>query len=237
MPATKEQTGEQPIIFNDWSVRRILAGEKSQTRRVVDTDKLPIDNPSFTRVSSPHHDEWDIGEPDSHRKLRRIRCPYGQPGDVLWVREAFRLPAKFDDDSPSEAMLHGRPSPPLYCAGGTSNHSGRWNPVRKDFPPSDSEYWGRKRPSIHLPRELCRLRLRVEDVRVKRLQEISAEEVQSEGVTRDDEFLLRYDSRHLSAGEIYRRAFKHLWNEIHGTGAWDENPWVWVVEFSRIDTE
>jgi hypothetical protein len=233
MPKTKEQTDEHPIIFSGWSIRRIFAGEKTQTRRIVK---------GYDQMLELSGGNWPWAEtPDGEGYM--LDFPYGATGDVLWVREAFRLPAKFDDDSPTEAMLHGRPSPALYCADGTSNHCGKWNPVRQDPPSADSNFWGRKRPSIHMPCELCRLRLRVEDVRVEPLQAITEADAVAEGIPKTlDLNALKFEvAKHavedLEARVTPRLAFRSLWESIHGTGAWEENPWVWIVAFSRIDTE
>lgn len=198
MPKTKEQTDERPIIFNGWSIRRILAGEKAQTRRIV----------------RPHPVLWEE------------ECPYGQTGDRLWVREAFRLPASYDDQPPSfYCDLSVRPR--KYVADGaymTNEEVVGTRPIE----------WGRKRPSIHMPRELCRLRLRVEDVRVERLQEINEDDAMAEGV---EPVTRRSTSVHGGTITSASVAFKELWKEIHGTGAWEENPFVWVLEFSTMDTE
>jgi len=87
--------------------------------------------------------------------------------------------------------------------------------------------WGRLRPAIHMPRELCRLRLRVEDVRVEQLTDISAADVEAEGIDLPEE----------ARGYSYlaTQHFEDVWNDIHGEGAWERNDWVWVIEFARCD--
>jgi len=145
------------------------------------------------------------------------RSPYGQPGDVLYVREAFRFDKAYDEYSPAD-LVRSEEHPTL----------GRGDVQYEATPnegPLSEETVGRKRPSIHMPRELCRLQLRVEDVRVERLQEISHHAAEAEGV------------QVCNPQETPRDLFRMKWNDIHGDGAWDENPWVWCVEFSRIDTE
>jgi hypothetical protein len=98
-------------------------------------------------------------------------------------------------------------------------------------PAAPSFEWGCKRPSIFMPRELCRLRLRVEEVRVERLQEISDEDAVAEGI---DPQGFAYDESGRRSGAV---SFKPIWEDIHGDGSWEENPFVWCVEFSKIDTE
>jgi len=216
MPPIKDQTEEHPVIFSGWSIRRILAGEKSQTRRIV--------KPQPKEVDPPTHQTWT---PERKwlrwKKLKQTsgalaeRSPYGQPGDVLYVREAFRFDKAYDEYSPAD-LVRSEEHPTL----------GRGDVQYEATPnegPLSEETVGRKRPSIHMPRELCRLQLRVEDVRVERLQEISHHAAEAEGV------------QVCNPQETPRDLFRMKWNDIHGDGAWDENPWVWCVEFSRIDTE
>jgi len=218
MPDTIDDAQEHPIIFNEWSIQRIFAREKTQTRRIATED------------STCNRTEWmeDVGtiggeKGDTYTGWAKrypedegpsfgipIECPYGQPGDVLWCREAFRLPHTYDEMSPSEYVDGGQPHIVRFEA-----DKGDYNVVPKDG-------WGRKRPSIHMPRELCRLRLRVEDVRVGRVQEISREDALAEGADPPPELTPKW-------------AFGEKWNEIHGDGAWERNDWVWVITFSRID--
>jgi len=139
-----------------------------------------------------------------------VHCPYGQPGSRLWVREGFRLPAVYDEISPSQYVASGPP----YIV--------RFEADEEDYNAVPKDGWGRKRQSIHMPRELCRLRLRVEDVRVRRVQEISREDALAEGADPPPELTPKW-------------AFGEKWNEIHGDGAWERNDWVWVITFSRID--
>jgi len=221
MPTTKEQANEHPAIFNGWSIGHILADEKTHTRRIADYPQFKNCGPDggwwpvVNTADTPFGDETPV------------ECPYGQPGDVLWVREAFRLPECYDHLSPREYVDD------------TSIHAVKYEAHQ----PYDKQYggyrWGRKRPSIYLPRELCRLRLCVEDVRVERVQEISAEDALNEGISDcENQDTPPHDIKvdgQWCATPI--DAFAALWDSIHGDGAWEENPWVWVVEFSRINNE
>ena len=121
-------------------------------------------------------------------------CPIAEPGDVLWVRETWG----FNPDFPGIAA-HA-----CYRADRGHEHDGiRW------------------RPSIHMPRATCRLRLAVTGVRVERLQDISDADVVAEGAIAEN-------------GATPRGAFASLWDSAYGAGAWDVDPWVWVVEFERV---
>jgi len=196
--AAEEERGgavvkERPILFSAPMVRALLAGTKTQTRRAI---KVPSVAP-WTQ----HEDGYWSGAGTG-----LIRCPYGQPGDRLWVRETW-----CDDWKESRGIVYradGDLVAEMFDAGCT---------------------W---RPSIHMPRELSRITLEITDVRVERLQEISEADAKAEGVYpppagTDD------DGAHFDAGS-YRDGFRSIWESIHGPGAWDANPWVWVLEFRPL---
>jgi hypothetical protein len=209
MTDTIDDVDEHPIIFNEWSIQRILEGEKTQTRRVVRPQ--PADGVECIRHVKG--DFWQANEMCSEwdPTLWQSKCPYGTPGDVLWVREAFRLPADNDGkETPKEQVQRG-----VNCW---------YYEATEEYTFLPGADWGRLRPAIHMPRELCRLRLRVEDVRVERVQEISGKDARAEGCLPDTQ----------SDGAARLELF-HKWEDIHGEGAWERNDWVWVITFSRID--
>lgn len=223
MPETKAK--EYPIIFNEWSINRILAGEKSQTRRIVKS--LP-DNVEYVEQLAGSS-EWVCHVGNATHKIGD--CPYGQPGDSLWVREAFRLPAGYDEMGPADVIREMGCEVWRYEADG-EEHGPKWK-----YPNEKTFTWGKYRHNRYMPRELCRLRLRVEDVRVERIQDISQSDARAEGVTKTvvDSRGVAWNSDRIGRDGTYRMGFKLLWNDIHGDGAWEENSWVWVIEFSRID--
>jgi hypothetical protein len=172
-PDTTTTSGrERPILFSGPMVRAILAGTKTQTRRVI----APV---------QPREDgRWPAGrDPLDDSPFRR--------GGTLWVRETWQW------NTP--------PSGYIYRADDIAGHI-------------DSGW----RPSIFMPREACRLRLEVTDVRVQRLQDISEEDAEDEGVQPSEMALSP------------RAAFERLWDSINAKRApWDSNPWVWCVSFVR----
>ncbi len=212
---------ERPIMFSAPMVRALLNCTKSQTRRVVKPQPLP---PVARWVMSDH---WWIPEAISERVKQQfittwpdaLRCPYGQPGDRLWVREAFALIDK--DYKPADLASA---SALVYRADGLKVPNQRDRDIRRIFAdrcriPLDAIKW---RPSIHMPRIASRITLEIVSVRVERLQEISVAGAMAEGVGIQCE------------SPMAIMEYSLLWESINGPGSWDANPWVWVVEFKRV---
>ncbi len=202
--------GERPILFSGEMVRAILDGRKTVTRREV---KLPRARDSFVLVE--HGDGWwpyqsDDGESHvcSDGMERPYNCPYGQPGDQLWVRESW-------------CPIYRQGNPEL----GVIEVDYRATPRERMCDLDGSRRW---KPSIHMPRSASRIQLEVTAVHVERLQDISEEQAQAEGVSP-----VRVKVKKLSA-LVHRAGFFYLWERINGIGSWDANPWVWVVEFKVI---
>ncbi|SDO28514.1 hypothetical protein SAMN04487957_10550 [Halomonas shengliensis] len=215
---------ERPILFNGEMVRAILNGRKTQTRRVL---KPQPDSGIQYNPCAQHGVLNGKGNP--------LVCRFGQPGDRLWVREAHAF-------VPEPAY---RRSTGIYQ---------QINPAddyeacvyRENFDRSRSFPW---RPSIHMPRWASRITLEIVSVRVERLQNIDAAGASAEGikVPRDAEgnLLIDVSSKFSPAKYIQgsgtpnehlaRAFFASLWESINGAGSWDANPWVWVVEFRRVE--
>ncbi len=207
---------ERGILFSAPMVRALLAGTKTQTRRVVkwrDVDAgLSL---SFSGLRAYGYAQGWVLESDSRTstewRCKPTPCPYGQLGDRLWVRETFAGSIAYE--------RHGYPlkdwGNKLWYVADGEPRSGQWT---------------RPRPSIHMPRALSRITLEVTGVRVERLQDISEADAQAEGVDPADEpNQLRW--QHYSPHGV---AYARLWDDINGPGSWDANPWVWVVEFKRV---
>jgi hypothetical protein len=128
-------------------------------------------------------------------------CKYGAPGDLLWVRETW-----FDPQMDGGRVLYAADQPEVH-------------PIH------------RRRPSIHMPRWASRITLRITDVRVERLQDISEDDAIAEGVKPCTS--TGWNGENLVVMTA-REAFADLWNDINGPGAWDANPWVWVIAFERV---
>lgn len=207
---------ERPILFSGPMVRAILDGTKTQTRRVFKQATGPSlsvgmdeNTPGVAELS------WLYGDGPGHEvyeTVKRVTCPYGQPGDRLWVRENFFQRGRWGLPEHPEAEEEDR-----YWIG--SKEIAYAADVKR--PGHD---W-RSRPSIHMPRHASRITLEITSVRVERLQSISEADALAEGVKH---------SLHLQCGRLASENFAHLWWTINGDGSWEKNPWVWVVEFKRV---
>jgi hypothetical protein len=196
---------ERPILFSGSMVRAILKGRKTQTRRIVKPQPERLGVGWKWRKNANNAVSGGDETGNALKGWMPSMSPYGKPGDRLWVRETFLVQPFLWTDS------HG-PQPVHYAA--TTNRA-------------EAEDYTAK-PSIHMPRWASRLTLEITDVRVERLQDISHEDALAEGV--DDRDRMPYGLPVLSFAVAN---YHKLWDKINGPGAWDANPWVWVVEFRR----
>lgn len=246
---------ERPILFSAPMVRAILEGRKTQTRRVVRKQFGPDAEPAEVAATSP--EGWQI---TGHSGLwwddagacidDAIRCPYGKPGDRLFVRETWGYRCTAWHGAKPSTHTHTIE----YRADGARidferelyDDSGL--PKQRKCQPGEdyqeyyrdylTRYWKAWRPSIHMPRWASRILLEVTSVRVERINDISAEDAIAEGIHHDDTIPFNgpwYASPSDSQGcGEPAHAYANLWESINGYGSWDANPWVWVVEFKRV---
>ncbi|HBP4592616.1 TPA: hypothetical protein L5618_004877 [Pseudomonas aeruginosa] len=215
---------ERPILFTGPMVRAILEGRKTVTRRVVKPQ------PDFLGSMVDPNTPFKTLDAGLHA---RITCPYGEPGDRLWVRETWHVGKPHDKTAPADILApllaEGRGITVLYTAGGWQSigPAGREEPIYPDDQPLP-DWAGKGRPSIHMPRWACRILLEITAVRVERLQDISEEQARAEGYPAE---------RECETGGSGLDAwlwFRSLWGEINGPEAFTANPWVWVIEFKRV---
>lgn len=222
---------ERPILFKPEMVRAIRNNTKTQTRRIAkgrDGELPPAEFVRINQVGPWFHFEntrQSAAERDQFGpvlKMWTIRCPYGQPGDRLWVRETWG----------TDARLNGLPPSALFTVEGG-------NPVYYRADGKQPELLDTWRPSIHMPRAASRVLLEITAVRVERLQDISESDAENEGV----EVLPgrhkgnpTYRDYHDADFFCYlaKESYATLWDSINGEGTWAANPWVWVVEFKVI---
>lgn len=192
---------EHPLLFRGAMVRGILRGQKTMTRRLVKLDQ--------SGRAKRGGKCWHLGDPEVHRA-----CPYGQPGDRLWVKEthcataegvAYRASPFHDTDAEQCRKAYGL----------------KWT------------------PSLLMPRIYSRILLEITAIRVERLQAISREDAISEGIEPapwDHRWFLDYLDKRDPPGyvSVPQDSFRSLWQSINGIDSWDANPLVWVVEFRRV---
>lgn len=222
---------ERPILFSGPMVRAILDGRKTQTRRVIKPQPMTVDDtvpqPWPVIVGKGPQVEW-FGRkvPDKHRELP---CPFGRVGDRLWVRENFRIHS-LDNDKPPADAPEGRRTVHYEADGAPENEVVRCeitSPAGNKIGASriPAAFFGKLRPSIHMPRWASRITLEITGVKVERLQEISEEDAVAEGM----------EERSVAAiGLTPASRFEMLWRDLHGPESWASNPWVWAISFKRV---
>lgn len=222
---------ERPIIFSTEMVKAILEGRKTQTRRVLKAE-----------LGALYYTENDS------------KCPYGKPGDRLWVRESWKI-IGWNDGEPffiqykdgetkSDVMLPEdkcedywiQCSEECHKAGLKTNDDGIFI-IDGDVPTK----W---RPSIFMPREASRIILEITNIKLERLNDISEEDCQAEGVQwlwngnceECYQWSVTGNKKSNAWFDYAEDCYKHLWNSIHKKeNTWKDNPWVWVIEFKRIN--
>lgn len=221
---------ERPILFSGPMVRALLDGSKTQTRRVVKPQFAPDAEPAEMGATNERGHQisghsglwWDDTTGDADAS---IRCPFGQPGDRLWVREAWRVTRRHDKNPPRD--IRPRECTVFFEAGGSiaNQDGGEWE--RDDWPkrPGPLPEWvGKRRPGMFMPRWASRITLEITGVFVERLQTISRGDAMAEGCPFPN----------MANGDNPCQWYAGLWARINGVDSWDANPWVWVVEFERV---
>lgn len=206
---------ESPIIFNTEMVQAILNGKKTQTRRVLKPTPEVTDNGIMKGII--YKNEWYLQPISGYQDLSLIgSCPFGAIGDLLYVRETF---------APALGEF-------AYKADYSNNVL------------NEKRNKGLWKPSIHMPKSVARIWLKITDIRVERLQEISEEDAKNEGVLSEVDINMKkkyyyfYPCNDLRDDSYLDKAvtsFYSLWRSINGQKSWDANPWVWVITFERIE--
>lgn len=227
---------ERPILFSGAMVRAILDGTKTQTRRVAAVESLRFVNhinaTSWAiRFSKPNkgalasYAGGNYTEEQARRIIASQYCPYGQSGDLLWVRETYcafghwktcyNAKKQRDEwhfvDMTLESGKQYRFAADMIGDNGARQRGGMAN-----------QWW--KRPSIFMPRRASRITLEITGVRIERLNDISGSDAVAEGVRS------RLPDNGIAVSE-----YQDLWESINGPGSWDLNPWVWRIEFKVVE--
>jgi hypothetical protein len=240
---------ERPILFSGAMVRALLAGTKTQTRRVCKPAQFyslstvvevpdPMERGQVYNGSHFGDEEGEV----------QFASPYGGRGDRLWVKETWRTADTLDTLSPSaiadKCMDAGysKPWAPLQWEA-----DGRRNREWSGFGPGNGVVVGpgKTRVSIHMPRWASRITLEITSVRVERLQDISEADAMAEGIVEcpipaDDEgprrigYMVGRDDGKSGLSVRPTQSYRELWESINGPESWAANPWVWAVEFRKV---
>lgn len=229
---------ERPIIFNAEMVRAILDGRKTQTRRPIQTPAKNMQKNGHKVIE--HRDPGDKWYKDRVWSMRNSmgvwgdftheeflsKCPFGQLGDKLWVRETFQFYSSPGSDD-GQVIFNNV----------TDSHHWHVGPLSGDIPSNALEGYFNlvdkcqrrngvmfKVPSIHMPRWASRVLLEITDIRVERIKDISVGDAMNEGINH-------------KTMNCPKHEFFQLWNSIYGDMGHERNDWVWVVEFKRVESE
>lgn len=211
---------EIPVLFNAEMVRAILDGRKTQTRRPFKVQPEYIGTIDGLETWNWNQWTWQYG------KLKKLRIetvsPFGIVGDHLWVRETFcgYIQTSYEYDEWEEAT--------------TEKIKERF-PMTVEYRATSKSRPYKWRPSIHMPRWASRITLKVTDIRVQRVQEISEEDAMAEGVEPGCLNCGRnctWETKCNKPTPCYRDSFIHTWHEIYDT--WNANPWVWAATFEVV---
>lgn len=233
------------MIFNGEMVRAILDGRKTQTRRIMKDQPSDGFHPTHNGYDLDLNAHWYTPSVvDKNGYLHPAKkdvfgvadenegrtCPFGAVGDRIWVRETWGVVSHaFSDDGLMIDWVPDRPATAIHeMPFGNGYYSGyAIYATDGDFTWGDDDGYEDGRwcwkPSIHMPRAASRILLEITDVRVERLRSMSQDDARAEGVIAA--------SGPMEAG----LAFRELWDSIYGEESWKANPWVWVIEFKRVE--
>ncbi|WP_370602552.1 hypothetical protein [Citrobacter cronae] len=244
---------ERGMIFNREMVRSIIDGRKTQTRRIMAIQPEHSELGLRRVIDSKNGRDngkyfWSqSGACGLKMRSKMFGCPYGEVGDRIWVRETW-----------SDVNLEGSPAvayraddevydlmedESLLDEGGSFNYQDP-RVCKYQFAAWHSDLIsgieGNWRPSIHMPRWASRITLDITDVRVERLNGISETDAEAEGIDMEALFDSQdcYDciaDHNMTGRPTAKGAFKYLWESIYGEEGWKSNPWVWVIEFKRVE--
>lgn len=218
---------ERPILFSDQRVRALLIGQQTQTRRIMKSQ-------AFAPGQDNHEGCYGFDVISNHLRGHHVmemsdlsyQCPFGQPGDKLWVRETWRGP-----EVPEEQLAEYAKSPlefrnAHYC------HYRADSSAMVNAQDENANHAGWQ-TGIHMPRWASRIDLLITSVRVEKIQDISDDDVMAEGVQTDSHFLNNFFTMN-SESIAPKAAYKKAWEKQYGSTSWEVNPWVWVIGFERV---
>lgn len=225
---------ERGIIFNGEMVRAILDGRKTQTRRPV---KFPVHDKNLGCELAGNELAGELSAGNY------LNSAFGKPDDRIWVRETWGVVShELDEDARIQPWTPDRPATAIHeMPFGNGYYSGHAiYAADGDFTWGDDDGYEDSRscwkPSIHMPKAASRILLEITDVRMERLNAISERDAQAEGVAKlRGGFWQHYQPGWTQHQLSARGSFVTLWKSIYGKESWNSNPWVWVIEFKRVE--
>ncbi|QLV92607.1 hypothetical protein HV270_11085 [Citrobacter freundii] len=225
---------ERGMIFNGDMVQALLDGRKTQTRRIMAIQPEHSELGLRRVIDSKNvrdNGKYFWSQSDARGLKMRSKvfgCPYGEVGDRIWVRETYQGPL-FDFDQMDAYCKDSTPfEKAQFCI-----YKADGKPAPEFFDADDNLHccW---RPSIHMPRWASRILLEITDVRVERLNAISQADAIAEGAPPSHPSI-DCVSQEYGFPDFSRSWFGQTWQHIYGEESWQANPWVWVIEFKRIE--
>ncbi|ECJ2264063.1 hypothetical protein FNH73_15745 [Salmonella enterica subsp. salamae] len=209
---------ERGMIFNGEMVRAILDGRKTQMRRPFNWKRQP----AMEMAERDDGSLWPWAEDCERGGDIWFACPFGEVGDRIWLRETFRVHSRATDVDTL-----------VYRASVRNSWTEQTHrvPVAVCNKPATPEKWT---PSIHMPRWASRLLLEITNVRVERLNNISYDDAISEGIKQEWTCIDPGLGLYAHENDV-QDDYETLWKSIYGEESWDANPWVWVIEFKRVE--
>lgn len=228
---------ERPILFSAPMVRALLDGTKTQTRRIVKLPKSLKDGDLSTAFADKAYGITPcLHVPMPDGSVQRLRNPWGWLESELmqlWVRETFVIENNLECGSDAKPTFNdGRP-----INWGEGDYEWLWrqphykatDPTPELYYEDNDEPFCRWKPSIFMPRWASRIQLEITNIRVERLQNISESDALKEGAKPD-----YADAKKSYWFDTATECYEWIWESINGAGSWSKNPWVWVVEFKRV---
>jgi hypothetical protein len=207
---------ETPILFSAPMIRAILAGHKTQTRRVMKVQppdsryrlSTVISTTGNRKIEGKHH--WVVvdGYEVQQESLKYFRSPYGYKDDRLWVRETWKPAGE------NEYLYYADDFTETLTKNIEKDLTFKWN------------------PSIHMPRKASRITLEILQIRCERLKDISDSDALAEGIEPYSGYIV---PKVFEKDSVHIHRFKELWESINGNGSWDLNPYVWAITFKRVE--
>lgn len=227
---------EIPILFSTPMVQAILEDRKNQTRRICKPQPVYDEDSGYVYIGNVMfdiHDKWDI--PMYLKNNARWEI-----GDILWVKETFFALGKWENNGTTKTGKQ------KYRFRDLTKKMGREymylvnsdKPAEVETKKDGLIHWY-KRPSIFMPRIASRIKLKVTNVKVERVQDITEEDAIAEGINEDHFETAVNLYNYCGAGYTdymppAKYTYMQLWESINGKGSWDVSPWVWVIEFEKL---